>query len=146
MIVVGASLLGLGWNFPLVKRYIRGEFRLNFLAPEKFPGIAFITLAEAEDLFAGRQALFVDSRSTEEYSAGHILGAVNIPYEEKKAKEAVAGLGIPTNRTIVVYCHGGDCQMSVSLAKILQEAGFKTIKIYSGGWAEWAAAGLPEEK
>ncbi len=146
IIAACASVLGLGWNFPLLKRYLRGEFRQSFLAPEKYPGIAFISLAEAQDLFVGGQALFVDSRSREEYSAGHILGAINIPFEEKKAKETVGKLGIPASKMIVVYCHGGDCQMSIGLAKLLSSAGFKTIKIYSGGWAEWAAAGLPVEK
>jgi rhodanese-related sulfurtransferase len=146
IIAACASVLGLGGNFPLLKRYLQGEFRQSFLAPEKYPGLAFISLAEAQDLFVGRQALFVDSRSSEEYSAGHILGAINIPLEEKKAKETVERLGIPPSRIIVVYCHGGDCQMSIGLARLLSTAGFKAIKIYSGGWAEWAAAGLPVEK
>ncbi len=145
-IAAGTSLLGIGWNLPLAKRFLKGEFRQSFLAPEKYPAISFITLSEAQDLFAERGALFVDSRSAEEYADGHILGAVSIPYDEKRAKERAVDLGIAKDRTIVVYCHGGDCQMSIGLAKILQEAGFKTIKIYSGGWAEWAAAGLPVEK
>jgi rhodanese-related sulfurtransferase len=48
--------------------------------------------------------------------------------------------------TVVVYCEGGDCQSSLDLAKRLHEAGFRDIRVSTGGWDEWRAAGLPEEK
>jgi len=46
---------------------------------------------------------------------------------------------------LVVYCEGGDCQSSLTLAKRLYDEGFKDIRVLSGGWEEWKKAGLPEE-
>ena len=54
--------------------------------------------------------------------------------------------GIPLERTLVVYCEGGDCQASIGLARLLHDAGFHDIRVLAGGWAEWRAAGLPESK
>ena len=146
MIVISSSLFGLSVNLSLAGRYFGGEFKESFLPKEKYPGIVFIALAEAEGLFVSKGALFIDSRSREEYSAGHILGAVSVPYDEKREILAPADFGTSPDKTVVVYCHGGDCKMSVNLAKVLSTSGFKNIKIYSGGWAEWVSARLPVEK
>ena len=51
----------------------------------------------------------------------------------------------PPDKRLVVYCQGGDCQTSQSLARLLHDRGFKDIRIYGGGWTEWSAAGLPAE-
>ena len=123
-----------------------GEFRDGFFLKEEHPGIAFIAVAEAEDLFASRTALFIDSRSRKEYEAGHIPGAVSVPYDAGKKSPTPADLAVPQDRTLVVYCHGGGCQMSISLAKALSSSGFKDIKIYAGGLAEWESLRLPMEK
>jgi rhodanese-related sulfurtransferase len=146
IIVISSFLFGLGVNLSLVGRYFGGEFKQSFFERDNYPGIAFISLAETEDLFVSRGALFIDSRSPEEYSAGHILGAVSVPYDRKRRSLTPADLGVPPDKTVVVYCHGGDCQMSVNLAKVFSTSGFKNIKIYTGGWAEWEAARLPQEK
>lgn len=142
-IIAVSALLGIGVQFPLVKKFIRGELKTGFLSPERYPGISFITRAEAEDLFVGKEAVFVDSRPTKEYSAGHILGAISFPEEEAEKKGLEGRFPYAFEQALVVYCHGGDCQQSLILAKILYDKGYRNLKIYQGGWEEWSGAGLP---
>ncbi|MDH4271912.1 MAG: rhodanese-like domain-containing protein [Candidatus Aminicenantes bacterium] len=157
VIIVLSIVLGAGVNFSLLRRFLAGEFRQGFIDEREYAGIRFITLAEAEDLFArkiqtGEGAVFVDSRSRQDFAAGHIPGALNLPVGElKNEKKMPSGgslstaLSFPEDQLLVVYCEGGDCQTSVSLAKLIHERGFMDIRILSGGWAEWVSAGLPEE-
>ena len=138
-----SAILGLGFNARLIKRYAQGEFRHGFLSVEEYSAISFITLPEAEDLFAGQLALFVDSRASEAFREGHIVGAVSIPYEEPS--EILLGEDFPAwpERTIVIYCDGSQCQSSIGLAKLLLGRGFKDLKVFYGGWEEWLGQGLP---
>ena len=144
-IVLLSSILGAAANFSLIRRFFQGEFRQGFLALEKFPGVRFITLQETEDLFGRGQSVFVDSRPREGFVAGHIPGSLNIPLEESRAGLTEEVLPYPQDQTLVVYCEGGDCQTSVSLAKLIQARGFRDIRIFAGGWTEWSSAGLPVE-
>lgn len=142
-IIVGLSfVIGIGANLSLIKEYREGNFSQSFFSPEDFPAIQFIGLFEAEDLFAGGTAVFVDSRSEDKYLEGHILGAVNIPYENKELI-VEDQLPFPRQATLIAYCDGDECQSSVLLAKALAEFGFEDIRVFFGGWAEWVAAGLP---
>ena len=73
-------------------------------------------------------------------------GARNLPASASGIDVPAAILEMPKNRAFVVYCEGGDCRSSLSLAKRLHEAGFRDVRVFTGGWDEWRAAGLPEEK
>jgi rhodanese-related sulfurtransferase len=158
VIIVLSIILGFSVHFSLLRRFAGGEFREGFLDRREYAGIRFITLAEAEDLFARRlqdpESLhFIDSRSREEYGAGHIPGAVAVPLDELKAlgkkeigPELAKRLPFPETQTLVVYCDGGDCRTSLSLAQLIHDTGFSDIRVFTGGWAEWSASRLPEEK
>ncbi len=50
-------------------------------------------------------ALLVDVRSAEEYAAGHVEGAINIPHDSVEAR--LAAFGNNKNREIVLYCRSG---------------------------------------
>lgn len=143
LIVLGSSLIGIGVNIPLLIRYAKGEFEHGFLFSDKGSGVIFIGLSETEDILARGDALFVDSRSRLKFRSGHILGAINIPLEENK-DGLRQELAVPLEKTLVVYCDGGECLESVGLAKILHDHGFKDIRVFSGGWEEWLKAGLPK--
>ena len=145
-ILILSSIIGLGANFHLIKKYLQGEFRQSFLSLEKFPAITFISLPEAEELFASKKAVFIDSRPEADYLEGHILGALNIPFEQNKDKEALVKLGLLPDKSLVVYCDGSACQSSVELAKTLAAYDFKSIKVFFGGWVEWIQAELPVSK
>jgi rhodanese-related sulfurtransferase len=142
IIVCLSFAIGVTSNLNLIERYRSGDFNQSFLFPEEFPAIKFIGILEAEDLFIGGNAVFLDSRAEEKYAEGHVEGAVNIPFEgaEQIVEEQLA---FPHTTTLVVYCDGNECQSSVMLAKVLAEFGFEDIRVFFGGWAEWLTAGLP---
>jgi len=145
LILALGSGLGLLTHLGLIKKYFQGEFRHAFLSRGDYPSITFIALEEAEELFSGAQALFIDSRDKKDFRKGHILGAVNVPFVEGK-EEALDLHLIPLKRTLVVYCDGSECQSSVALSKVLHKKGFAPIKVFFGGWEEWLKKGLPVER
>jgi len=142
-IVIFSFIIGFGVNFSLVKKYFRGEFRHAFILSEEYPSVKFISLAEAEDLFSKGEALFIDTRSEEDFKAGHIFGARNIPFEERDEEKVLNLLPSLLDKTLVLYCDGSECQSSVELAKFLHKHDFKDIRVFFGGWVEWVREGLP---
>ena len=147
-LIVGVSaVLGLAVQAPLVIRYLRGDFKGGFLAAGTFPGVVQISLAEAEDLFARGRGFFVDARPSEDFRAGHIAGATNVPFAtaDERALEALM-IATGLDKELVVYCSGGDCQSSLGLARLLTGRGLKEVRVFPGGWEEWTAAGLPGEE
>jgi len=141
LILLASVLVGFGSHIPLIKRYFQGDFRYGFLSLEKFPSMVYISLPEAEELFQEGRSIFIDSRTEDAYNEGHIVGAVNIPYE--KFDEVFHDSMFPLEQTLVVYCDGSECKSSTAAAKLLYERGFCNIKIFFGGWAEWIAHSLP---
>ncbi len=145
ILIISVSVcVGLVINISLIKRYFKGEFSLSFISAEEFPVISYITLAEAESLFAQGQAVFVDTRTEEAYQEGHVAGAVNVPFEEYDP-EMLKGISLPYGIPLVIYCDGSECQSSTNLAKHLAKLDYGDIRVFFGGWQEWANSGLPIE-
>lgn len=141
--LVALSLLaGAAARFPMLQKLVRGEFRDGLVTRTDYPGIRQITLEEAEHLFATAAAVFIDSRSEEEFLEGRVPGARNIPVEEIAAVE----LDWPPEQTLVIYCEGGTCLSSLTAARLLQIRGFRDLRVFPGGWETWRAAGLPVEE
>lgn len=145
-IMAVSVLLGFGTNVRLIKQFLGGEFRYGFISSEEYPSISFIMLPEAEELFSMNETLFIDSRIADAFKAGHIYGAVNIPYDDKIDTIILDELSVPKEKSLVVYCDGSQCQSSVGLAKLLHDQGFTNIRVFFGGWKEWQMEGLPVEK
>jgi rhodanese-related sulfurtransferase len=108
-----------------------------------------ITLAQAKALY-DINGLFIDGRKPADFAAGHIKNAINIPYEEFKAKttEEKTQMMKKFNKEgiIVCYCDGGECDISIDLAYEFAKLGFNSVNIYLGGFAEWENAGYPVER
>jgi rhodanese-related sulfurtransferase len=133
-------------QFPFIKRAARGEFRETFFVQADHPGIRLITLAEAEDLWRAGEAVFLDARTADLYAQGHVMRALSAPAGESEGSLPAFFERLPSTGPLVVYCEGGDCQSSLALAERLREKGFTDIRVFSGGWEDWARAGLPGEK
>jgi rhodanese-related sulfurtransferase len=141
-VVVAAAV-----RVPLIKRFVRGEFRETFFETAAYPGIRLITLEEAEDLWRTGGAVFFDARSSALYDAGHVPGAGSIPIPPSRPVIPAEVLGIARDRTLVVYCEGGSsCMASQALALRFNAEGFKDVRVFDGGWAAWTEAGLPAER
>jgi rhodanese-related sulfurtransferase len=147
-LIAGLSVvLGLAFHVPVIRQFLAGEFARGFMSGKTSPGIILITLAEAEDLFAGGQGVFVDARSRKDFSTGHIPAAENVPFEEAKG-EAIreVAAGIPRGKAVVIYCSGKECPTGLALAVLLRDQGLEEVRVFMGGWDEWIAAGLPAER
>lgn len=81
---------------------------LRSLPPEKFPSL-------------------VDVRLPEEYAAGHLPDAVNIPVDELRSRLAE----VPRDRDVVVYCQVG--QRGYLATRILLQSGYR-VRNLSGGY------------
>ncbi len=93
----------------------------------------------AQRLASDAAPLVLDVRSPEEFAAGHIPGAVNIPHTE--LAERVAELGDNRAREIVVHCRSG--KRAALAEEILRQAGFRRVRDLEGHFLGWSAAGLP---
>ena len=139
-------LLAAAVHFPLIGRFLRGEFRETFFQAAEHSGLRMITFEEAEDLWRTAAAVFLDARTSALFGQGHVPGARSLPASAPGKELAAAVAGQPRERTTVVYCEGGDCQSSLVLAERLIDEGFRDVRVFSGGWAAWTAAGLPQER
>jgi hypothetical protein len=52
-----------------------------------------------------RRVLILDARSREAFAAGHIEGAVNLPFTDFTAESLAAAIGPDVNRPILIYCN-----------------------------------------
>ncbi|MCW5775602.1 MAG: rhodanese-like domain-containing protein [Phycisphaeraceae bacterium] len=85
-------------------------------------------------------ALFIDARPADEYEAGHIPGAFNVPPSKISGISALLDFMGPGDR-IVVYCEGGSCDASHLVAIRLEDLGITTVHIDVDGYPGWTAAG-----
>src|SRR3984885_9789881 len=119
-----------------------------------------ITPTELFEQLKSPGIVLIDTRDPATYGAGHLAGAVNIhdifTYLATSTPEGVATMrdkfaaifgaaGLSGKETAVVYEQsmntgfGQSCRGYV----LLRYLGYPTIKILHGGYAAWAAAGLP---
>ena len=106
---------------------------------------ANISLEEAVEVWSNGMAIFLDAREPQDYAAGHIGNAFNLPglsFEAHFGK--VAPLLTPTSR-IVVYCDGAQCDLSHRLSERLRQMGFANVQVLTNGWSVWRQAGLPTQ-
>ncbi|WP_060480435.1 rhodanese-like domain-containing protein [Pseudomonas monteilii] len=89
-------------------------------------------------LVNAEQALVIDIRPSKEYSAGHIVGALNIPQD--KVASRMTELEKHTAKTLIVVDAMG--QQSGAVCGELIKAGFTAAKL-SGGVSSWKADNLP---
>jgi thiosulfate/3-mercaptopyruvate sulfurtransferase len=96
---------------------------------------------------------FIGAKETIDLVAGHIPGAINIPFssnldpqgsflpaEELSTKYAEAFAGIETGN-IIVHCGSGVTACHTLLA--LAHAGIEIPKLYVGSWSEWSRNDRP---
>jgi rhodanese-related sulfurtransferase/DNA-binding transcriptional ArsR family regulator len=108
----------------------------------------FLKKDELEPLDAGellersrrRLVTVIDVRPPEEFAAGHLPGAINIPIDDLKQR-----LGeLPRRKEVIAYCRGPYCLMSFDAVVLLRTRGYKARRL-EAGLPEWRAKGLPVE-
>jgi rhodanese-related sulfurtransferase len=76
---------------------------------------------------AAERPFLLDVRTPEEFGAGHIPAAVNIPVDELRSRLG----GLQRDREIAAYCQVG--QRGYVATRILRQAGFNAANV-SGGY------------
>ena len=98
-----------------------------------------IGIEDARARIESREAAVLDVREPEEYSAGHLPGAISIP----QAELATRLDEIPKDRDLVVACAGG--LRSANCTAFLSQMGFSRAISLVGGTDGWRDAGLAIE-
>jgi rhodanese-related sulfurtransferase len=100
-----------------------------------------VTRDRLKELLAGGGIVLIDARVPGEYEAGHIEGAINIPYEKLPDYYANLTATVPLETTVVCYCQSVTCDDSENLARELKFMGYRNVVLYKGGWDEWSGGG-----
>jgi rhodanese-related sulfurtransferase/DNA-binding HxlR family transcriptional regulator len=82
----------------------------------------------------------LDVRPPEEYVAGHVPGAVNVPLSELKHYLKT----LKPEQEIVAYCRGPHCVLAFDAVARLRKKGLKARRL-EDGFPEWKTSGLPVE-
>ena len=101
-----------------------------------------LTAQGAVQLINREKAVVIDVCEANEFAAGHVGGARNIPLNqlEEKLTAAVKNKALPV---ILVCQSGARSNRAVAIAKKL---GYEQAQSLSGGLSAWRTANLPVEK
>ncbi|MBO0995261.1 rhodanese-like domain-containing protein [Bacillus sp. SD088] len=89
------------------------------------------TLSEDEFRSGYRKAQLIDVRETNEFDAGHILGARNIPISQLKNRMKE----IRPDKPVYLYCQSG--MRSGRAGQMLYKKGYKQLYQLQGGFKKW---------
>jgi hydroxyacylglutathione hydrolase len=102
-----------------------------------------VTAAELNKLIkTGHAPLIVDVRSGREYRAGHVPGAIHLPFWLAFAR--ADNIDAPRDELVVVYCAHGP-RAGIGKAALSLE-GFTQIRYLQGHMSGWYKAELPVER
>ena len=113
-----------------------------FFVNEGKQGGAAISTSNLVTLVNREGAVILDIRDNKEYSAGHIAGAVNMPYASVDSR--IGELEGYKEKPLVLVCKMG--QHSSSAGRKLKAQGFTDLRRLAGGMSEWSASNLPVVK
>ncbi|BBF91868.1 rhodanese-like domain-containing protein [Blastochloris tepida] len=105
--------------------------------PKNLPSI---DRAQLEQALAANAIDLIDIREPDEFAAGHVAGARNLPMSKLDPKS----LAQPHDKPIVLMCRSGR-RTAATLSAAL-EAGATNIVHYPGAMLDWAGAGKPVVK
>lgn len=102
-----------------------------------------IHLDKAKEFFDRGGLLVLDAREPEEFAEGHIAGALSAPADAVSGDLDWLDRMSKETRPILVYCGGGECELSLDLGFELNRAGHRRVLVLKEGYPEWKDAGYP---
>jgi 3-mercaptopyruvate sulfurtransferase SseA len=109
------------------------------------PAEGVVTLEQMKQALDAGSAVIIDARATDEYEAGHIPAAINIPHDRIPDFIEVLNREVSTDARIICYCRSLTCDFSDLLATELKVIGYQDVSVFSGGWEQWSEAGYAVE-
>jgi rhodanese-related sulfurtransferase len=103
------------------------------------------SLSTVKEKIAEKKAVLVDVRDLVEWNAGHVQGAVLVPWRDLQDKltEAQVKEKIPKDKIVYTHCAVG--YRSLRAAKILKKYGYD-VRALKPGYEELVKAGFASEK
>ena len=97
---------------------------------------------EVVQLMNRDKAVVVDVCGADEFAAGHVVGAKNVPLEQLEAKLT----GVVKNKAtpVVLVCASG--MRSKRALAVAKKLGYENVRSLSGGMGAWRSATLPLDK
>ena len=101
-----------------------------------------LSAAQVVHMINRDKAVVVDVCEAEEFAAGHVVGAKNLPLNQLEDKLA----GVVKNKTLplILVCQSG--ARSARALSIAKKLGYEQAQSLSGGLGAWRSANLPLEK
>lgn len=101
-----------------------------------------LSAAQVVQMINRDKAVVVDVCEAEEFAAGHVVGAKNLPLNQLEDKLA----GLVKNKTLplILVCQSG--ARSARALAIAKKLGYEQAQSLSGGLGAWRSANLPLEK
>jgi len=101
-----------------------------------------LSAAQVVHMINRDKAVVVDVCEAEEFAAGHVVGAKNLPLNQLEDKLA----GVVKNKTLplILVCQSG--ARSARALAIAKKLGYEQAQSLSGGLGAWRSANLPLEK
>ena len=85
----------------------------------------------------------VDNQPKAAYEIEHIPGAINFPW----ATQIKGPVNLPRDKVLILYCACDHEEDSTHVAKqLVNNFGYKNIKLLDGGWLRWMGLGYPVAK
>ncbi|MDE6494669.1 MAG: rhodanese-like domain-containing protein [Duncaniella sp.] len=100
--------------------------------------VTSVSAAEFEKEIRTDSVQLLDVRTPQEYSEGHIVGAINIDIHSDDFRR-IAEKELSKDSTVFVYCRSG--RRSLDAADRLTKLGYKVVNL-KGGIIEWKDSGL----
>jgi rhodanese-related sulfurtransferase len=105
--------------------------------PAKAKAVNYI---QVKKLLADPSVMVIDARNEHEFAEGHLPKARNI-FAMEFQQYIPELIGMNKDIRVIVYCGGGQCELSHELSNNLIGLGFKKVYIYLGGWDDWKQNG-----
>ncbi|MFA9285676.1 rhodanese-like domain-containing protein [Comamonas sp. SY3] len=121
---------------------VLGSGAMLMMPAMKNMGGGTLSPANAVTLINREKAVVVDVSDAQEFSAGHISNAKNVPLDQLEAQlpAVVKNKALPL---ILVCAQGQRSQRAVAVAKKL---GYTNVQALAGGMKGWRAASMPLKK
>ncbi len=101
-----------------------------------------VDVNEFEKLWQDKHNVVLDVRTSKEFAAGHIPGAINLDVNSSDFGEKVAGLS--KDKVYLVHCAAG--VRSARACQKMNSLGFEHLIDLAPGFKAWQQAGKPVEK